>query len=332
MKKIEDCSVLVTGATGFIGRYLIKILLLHHVKITVLVRDRYRCPKSWENKIKIVEGNLLDEVALQNACQSIDIVFHLAGIADSSNSHSMKENTHRFRVNVVGTSLLVNVAGNNNIKKFVFFSSVKAMGSSANHCVDEKWKESPDTQYGIDKLKAEKYLNENKKLFKEGIVILRPSVVYGPGAKNNLANMIVWVKKGFFPPIQSVDNKKTMVHIDDLINLTLLASVNDKIKNETYVVTDGRYYSTREIYELVKSTQGKKIPSWNIPYSLVLLVGRVGDVLERLFKVRFPLNTEKLNKLFSWDCYDSSKIFHDLGFVPNYNLQKWLEEESATTK
>ena len=97
------------------------------------------------------------------------------------------------------------------------------------------------------------------------VSIVRPSLVYGPGVKGNLQLMLSAVKKGWLPPLPETGNKRSMIHVDDLVKAILLVSKYDCTNGEIYIATDGRPYSSREIYETICNVVGKSVPKWSVP-------------------------------------------------------------------
>ena len=147
-------AVLVTGATGFIGRQLVKTLLVAGAKVSTLVR--HPCGRMWsEGKVEERVGDLSQRDKLSEACRNVDTIFHLAGYAHAWKSWSEQVDQLQHRVNVDGTRALLEEASDAGVRTFIFLSSVKAVGEGGSECRDETWKRAPDTAYGRAKLKAE---------------------------------------------------------------------------------------------------------------------------------------------------------------------------------
>ena len=145
------------------------------------------------------------------------------------------------------------------------------------------------------------------------VSIVRPSLVYGPGVKGNLQLMLSAVKKGWLPPLPETGNKRSMIHVDDLVKAILLVSKYDCTNGEIYIATDGRTYSSREIYETICNVVGKSIPKWSVPKFFF-------DILALMS----PRIKYQVDKLLGDECYSSEKL-EGLGFKPQRALKEMNE-------
>ena len=176
-------KVLVTGGTGFLGAYIIKNLVAKGYSVSALRRSNdppFFLPPSITDKVKWVQGDVLDVVSLFEAMEDVDAVIHSAAIV----SFASKNRQQMYQVNIEGTANVVNAAIENNIKRFIHVSSVAALGRKINSeliAEDRKWEEDKmNTNYAISKHKAEL---EVWRGFAEGLegVILNPSTILGFG-------------------------------------------------------------------------------------------------------------------------------------------------------
>jgi nucleoside-diphosphate-sugar epimerase len=154
-------------------------------------------------------------------------------------------------------------------------------------------------------------------------------MVYGPGVKGNLLRMMQVVARGRFPPLPETANKRSLVDVRDVVQAAMLTAMEDGAVGNVYIVTDGKTYSSREIYESMCAALHHPVPRWAVPLGLLRLAARVGDVIGRLSGRRFLLDTEALDKLTGTACYRSEKISRSLGYQPVYTLKKSLPEMSA---
>jgi len=155
--------------------------------------------------------------------------------------------------------------------------------------------------------------------------VLRLPMVYGPGNKGNLPRMVEAIRRGRFPPLPAVSNRRSMLHVDDAVQAMLLAAVCDEAGGQVYIVTDGRDYSTREIHSLISAQLGKRPPRWRIPLALLQMGARVGDLLLKA-GIPMPLNSASLRKLLGSAWFSNAKIRRELGYRPRYDLQRALPE------
>lgn len=249
--------------------------------------------------------------------ENVDVIFHLAGKAHAL-AETQQDEDEYFRINTEGTRKLLEAAKAARVKRFVFFSSVKAMGEGGDICLDEQAACEPETLYGKSKLEAERLVLEGG--FVPEPVVLRLSMVYGPTRKGNLPRMIESIRKGRFPPLPETGNKRSMVHVDDVVRAATLAADRGSAIGQTYIVTDGQACSTRQIYEWICEALGRTIPNWKIPMPVLKDLAKIGDGIGRLRGHRFIFDSDALEKLTASACYSSLKIERELGFCPRRKL------------
>lgn len=283
-------KTIVTGASGFIGNRLCFLLQKMGHEITEVSRGFRK--NSLNHIICDLENDTLDEKILYG----VDTIFHLAGIAhDLSDSKESKE--RYIKLNINATRNLAIQASDAGVKKFIFISSVKA--SNSDYKSDSKY--PPGGIYGETKKLAEQELLKIAKKTNMKVCIVRPSLVYGPNLKGNLLHMKDAIQNGWFPPLPLIPNKRSMVHVDDLIKAILL--VEDKGQHgEIYTITDGQSYSTTELYETFLNILQIKPPNIRVPLMLLQLL----EIIPGTLKI-------KINKLLANEIYSSSKI-EELGF------------------
>jgi len=298
---------LVTGSTGFIGSRLLGLLKTIESDVRLLARSKV---DNYETAV----CNLRKDRIPKHALESIDTVFHLAGFAHDMQDPSKVKNLYHT-VNVEATVELAKLAAESGVKRFVFVSSVKAGGLPlSEHCASEGDQNDPEGVYGKTKREAELKLLKIGKESDMHVSIIRPSLVYGPNAKGNLQLMLSGVKKGWFPPLPETGNKRSMIHVDDLVLAILLVANDDRANGEIFIATDGVPYSSREIYNAMCSALDKSIPKWSIPKFLFDMASLIS-----------PRIKYKLNKLLGDECYSSAKL-EALGF----KAQKTLKDMNET--
>lgn len=320
---------MVTGAAGFIGRPLCRRLKMLGKEVRALLRPGD--PKSpaglvaedpWNDVSHCRLGEERPPIGLM---QGVHTVFHLAAMVHAvSPSPEMEQRC--WDVNLAATEQLLGLAQQAGVKRFIFFSSVKAAADPRERCVDESWDLPPTDVYGMSKREAEQcVLHFGQKGIMQ-VCNLRPSLVYGPGVKGNLAMMIRAIAAGRFPPLPDTGNKRSMVQVEDLVQAAILAAVRPEAAGRTYIVTDGEPYSTRQIYEWICAALGRRPPRWNLPLGLLRSVARLGDGVGRLRGRRLFFDSDALAKLSGSAWYNSDKIVKELGFTPQYRLPESLPE------
>jgi len=309
--------VLVSGASGFIGRNLCQRLRERGVRIRALMR--HECQGPWD---EVLEVDLADFVP-DKVLQGVNTVFHLAGKAHAL-SETRQEEADYHAINAMGTQRLLEACQAEKVQRFVLFSSVKSMGEGGMVCLDEDADIPPETPYGRSKLDAERLVLKGG--YVPHPVVLRLSMVYGPIQKGNLPRMIHTIAKGRFPPLPELENQRSMVHVDDVVRAAILVAGSPESAGGTYILTDGRTYSTRQMYEWICEALGKSIPSWYVPIFALRLLAMTGDGIGALRGKRFVFDSDAMEKLVGSACYSSDLIQKDLGFKPERNLQESLGE------
>lgn len=309
---------LVTGASGFIGRNLCQYLQHRGIRVIAVMRSKARGP--WDDVIQCdLESS---EIAL-DCVSEVDTIFHLAGRVHQLYEQG-GEQEHECG-NVETTERLLNLAKTAQIHRFVFFSSLSVMGDCTSH--DQSFSEvdtcDPQSAYGRSKLDAEYLLLESDL---KHVSILRPAMVYGFGCKGNLPRMIQAVNTGWFPPLPKINNQRSMVHVDDVVQAAIMAAEKHEAAGQTYIVTDGTPYSTRQIYEWICEALHKPVPDWYVPMSILKMLAGVGDGIGTLRRRRFMFDSDALDKLMGSACYSSAKVERELGFCPQRTLRESLPE------
>mgnify|MGYP001245075463 CR=1 FL=1 len=295
-------KTIVTGSSGFIGSRL--CLLLEEQGSEVIRVSRKARSNSKENLVCDLETSALENKYLSD----VSTIFHLAGYAhDLSNPENSKDKY--YRLNVDATLNLATQASENDVKNFVFVSSVKAEDPSIS---SGKLGNKDFGIYGETKRKAELRLIELSQKTDMKIYIVRPSLVYGPNIKGNLLNMKDAIEKGWFPPFPLIENSKSLIHVDDLARAILFVSKKG-IDKEIYNVTDGVDYSTTEIYETLCRIVEKRPPPFRIPLFAFKMMAKI------------PLGLgSKVKKLLENERFSSSKI-RSLGYYSKLRLEQFNE-------
>lgn len=291
--------VLITGATGFIGRHLLQS------GDRWLARDTALLPGA-------VRGDLLDPASLTAACEGIETVFHCAGYA---HAFSSSDPDAHWRINFEGTRNLASVAGEAGVKRFVFLSSVKAMAEPGDECVDEDWPGEPNTSYGKAKRAAEDAVLEAGVRYGMHVVSLRLAMVYGHGGRGNLERMARGIRAGWFPPLPETGNRRSLVHVDDVVEVIRLVAERPEANGRTYIVADPHAYSGREIYDAIRAVLRAPTLRWSVPAGILraagCLNGRLGEIVDRLIGSA---------------CYSPARIERELGWRARVGLEAGLRE------
>ncbi len=311
-------TCLVTGSTGFIGSHLCDVLEQQGAIIRVLLHSEQT--SRWTQSYIC---NLGEQEVPEQAMRGVDIVFHLAGRTHSL-TDSKSQDSFYYAINVDGTRSLLEASKKENIERFIYFSSVKAIGEESNKRLDENTIANPSSTYGKSKKAAEDLVLNNN--FAKNSSVLRLTMVYGDTQKGNLVKMIKAIYANRFPPLTNFDNKRSMIHVDDVVQAALLAATSPISVGEVYVLSDGIDYSTCKIYRTIRQALGKKESIFNMPLIILHIIAKIGDVVRIVFGKRALFDSDNMQKLIGNSFFSSEKAKKELGFVPKRNLYKEIPE------
>lgn len=242
-------SLLITGSTGFVGRALVK--RLGDKQLSLATRS--------------------DSAAWHKALVGITTVVHLAARVHVMRDTEVDPLTAFRAVNVQGTLNLARQAASAGVKRFVFISSVKVNGDTT--AVDQPFtaddEPAPLDPYGVSKMEAEQGLRKIAVETGMEVVIIRPPLVYGPGVKANFQTMMRWLALGVPLPLGAIHNRRSMVALDNLVDLILTCIEHPAAANQTFLVSDGEDLSTTQLLQRLGRALGK--PARLIPVPAMLL-------------------------------------------------------------
>ena len=285
-------KILVTGASGFVGRYLVNDLSKTDEVIACVREKSSLLPSSVQ---QIVSNNFFD-IAIP---KDTDVIVHLAGIA-----HNKNNSVDEFKkINVDGTLELARKALEANIKRFIFMSSVGVNGNSTHgKAFTEQDTPNPINEYTISKYQAEVALEELFKDTKTDLVIIRPPLIYAPDAPGNFSKLLMLIKLGQFLPFGCTHNQRSFIAIENLVSFITACIYHDTKINETFLIADDEVISTKQLIQCVSSGMGKSMILLPVPTKLLSILadatGKVG-IFEQLYG-NLQIDNRKAKKFFNW--------------------------------
>lgn len=270
---MTSLKVLVTGASGFVGKALV-FHLLGDKRFTPVaaMRDsaRLRAPCS------VVEYDL-DAPTELPGLTDIHVVVHAAARVHVINEKSVDALGEFRRVNVLGTLNLARRAAESGVKRFIFISSIKVNGESTPpgkpFTADDI--PAPVDPYSVSKHEAEEGLRRLADETGMEVVIIRPPLIYGPGVKANFLSMLRWLDRGFPLPLGAIRNQRSLVAIENFLDLITVCITCPAAANQTFLVSDGEDLSTTQLLHYLADALNSKCRILPVPQEVLRFALRV---------------------------------------------------------
>ncbi len=320
-------KALVTGATGFTGAHLAKRLYASGTEVRVLVRDRRKVNTTADYRPEIIQGDIRDLEAVENAVKGVDRIFHVAamfrtaGIADSV----------YWDVHVSGTEHLLKAALKHGVKRFVHCSTVGVHGHVEAPPADETYRFKPNDIYQKTKLAGELKALAFHKETGLPVAVIRPCAIYGPGDMR-LYKLFKLAAAPVVPLLGDGQMIYHMVHVDDLVNGFLLAGEKEAAVGESFIIGGAERKRLNEIMEMILEIQGKTAKIIHLPAAPFQLIG---DICERIcipFGIEPPIYRRRVDFFTKTRAFDISKAKNLLGYVPRIPLKEGLRQTTQWYK
>ena len=310
------CTVLVTGASGFVGRHVCEYLHNLGFDLRIAVRSRSMndasLPSAWQ---RTEIGNIGPDTAWDAALSGVEAVIHLASHSPAPGDSDEETAAAYRRVNIQGTESLVRAAEQAGVRRLVYLSTIKVNGESTplNKPFTETSPARPQDIYGESKWQAERILQEINESTGLKTVILRSPLVYGPKVRANFLALLRLVDKGVPIPLRNVGNRRSMLYVGNLADAIARCLDAPAAGGQTYLLSDGEDVSTPELIERIALHLGRSVRLWPMPVGLLRGMARLlgkGPMIERL--------TGSL-------VVDSQKIRRQLAWTPPFSLDEGLQ-------
>jgi nucleoside-diphosphate-sugar epimerase len=294
--------VLVTGGMGFVGKAFVARALLNGQVVRVSSRQKNLEPDGPFEYCQI--GDLGPETDLSSALLGVEVVVHCAGRAHVMSESEVDPLTAFRAVNFYGTLNLARQAVNAGVKRFLFISTIGVNGSHTRigKPFSEENLPQPQNAYALSKWEAELGLMRISAETGLEVVIIRPPLVYGYNAPGNFGELMRAVERGKILPLGAIENQRSLVALDNLVDLIFTCSHHPNAANQTFLVSDGEDISTTELLKYISSALGLNARLIPIPRAIILvgawLVGK-SDIAQRLCG-NLQVDISKARKLLGW--------------------------------
>jgi nucleoside-diphosphate-sugar epimerase len=319
---MSEPRTLVTGATGLVGRAVVRALLAQNHPVRVFVRDSERARDLFGPQVEIAQGDLRDPKSLRPACTGMNDVYHVAGAVDV-HRHTDAE---MWETNAEGTRRVLEAARAAGVGRVVYTSSVSVYGDRLPVGVAEDAPLNPAGIYGASKVEAERMVREAAAGGLRAIS-LRPCIVYGPGDRYFVPEAARLMRLPLLPLPDGGRHLVDVVHADDLARAHLLVMETGR-SGEAYNVTDGGCYRAGELLRWIAEALDRSLWFPSIPLRCAIVIRPLINLLGRWWgrSDLAHLGMQELSGLFSDYHFDISKIAA-LGYAPRIGARTGLHSE-----
>lgn len=292
------CKVLITGASGFIGRAVVGALDANRCNVVGAMRRPIGT--SWAVPSPFL-GNDADWQVPLEGCTA---VVHAAGRAHMLDDRATDPLNEFRRVNVAGTLQLAAQAATMGVRRFIFLSSIGVNGASTapGRYFSAPDEPNPHNAYALSKLEAEQGLLRMAAETGMEVVIIRPPLVYGPQAPGNFGSLMRWLQRGVPLPLGAINNQRSLVALDNLVDLIVTCLTHPAAANQTFLASDGEDVSTTELLRRMGQAMGHPARLIPVPVRLLKLAAAMlgkQDVAQRLCG-SLLVDIEKTRRLLGW--------------------------------
>ena len=262
-------KVMLTGASGFVGRSLLE--RLHQEGYELVAPSRTPLAGAPVGVCNPLVGELAADVDWGGSLENVSVVIHSAARVHVMNDTADDPLVEFRKANFDGTVSLARQAAAVGVRRFVFISSIKVNGEGTEPGQPYRADDTPAPQdpYGVSKMEAEQALRAVASETGMEVVIIRPVLVYGPGVKANFRSMMSWLSKGVPLPLGATGNKRSLVAVDNLVDLIATCIEHPAAANQTFLVSDGEDLSTTQLLQRMGSALGRPARLLPVPASLL---------------------------------------------------------------
>jgi nucleoside-diphosphate-sugar epimerase len=317
---IENKTILVTGATGFLGSHVCSALAASGANVHGFARARPQ--RAIPGVSKLITGELRDREQLRQALHGASAVVHLAGRAHLRSESSATARSELQQVNVGGTDSLIDEVRRSGVRRFIQVSSVAAVTGGGDQLVSETTPPRPVTEYGRSKLAADQIVSTRCQEAGIEYAILRPPMVYGPGMKGNPLRLFGLIDRGIPLPVASIRNQRTLLYVGNFVEAIRTLLFGEQFRGGCYLLGDEERVSTPDLIRIVANALDVRPRLVAVPEFLLRLGARLGDVVDGR---AFLPTTQQVEQLIGSLIVDSSLLTRATGFRQRFSLNEGMK-------
>jgi dihydroflavonol-4-reductase len=309
--------VLVTGATGFIGRHLIPKLLEQHASIRVVTRDPRRLPVEWRGLVEVVVGSLTEVSVQAAAVKGVGLIYSLAA--------ELRDSSLMRAINAEAVRGLMEQAAQAGVRRVVHLSSVGVIGAKGAGVVTEGTPCHPRSLYEQTKLDGERIVQEYARSREIEGVILRPTIVFGDRKEGEGDSLLSWLRvvrreRFVFFGKHGVAN---YIYVGDVVESLLRLSETPVNGTAVYIAADP--VPMVEFVRAMAQVLGVPAPSRRLPLWAAYALGAIGQIFNRMFGMSAPLTLPRVRALSSKTIFSGDRLLMELGAPFPYGYQRGLD-------
>lgn len=318
---LKNSLVLVTGATGFTGAYVVRKLIERGAKVRAIARNSSSIDQFKDLSIEWIRGEVFNPETINSATQGVEYIFHVAAAYREA---KITDETYHL-VHVESTKLLVDAAQKTpGFKRFVHVSTVGVHGHIDEPPADEEYRFSPGDIYQNTKAEAELWIREYAKSSNFPVTVIRPAAIYGPGDKR-LLKVFKMSAKRFFPLFGSGRGLYHLIHVEDLAEAILLAAHHPRAVGEVFIVGNATPSNLQEMARTISDELGNttlrflRLPVWPL-----FLLASVCEAVCKPFGIEPPIYKRRVAFFTKDRCFNTNKLHSLLGFTEHFSNESGL--------
>ncbi len=325
-----DSTVLVTGATGFLGSYIVDSYVRRGIAVRAMARRssnlRYLQPHLDSGAATLVFGTMTDPDSLKNAVRGVTHIVHVASVIGPNIPNEIYR-----RVNVAGTQSLVDAAVAAGVQRFTLISSVSTYGDgiTPGGIVTEETPQIPSNPYGASKLAQQKIVFAAHQKHGLPVVAIEPPVIYGPRARVGIAEAFKLVKWRLAPLLDFGRGRMNLVYVTDVVGLLAAADATDAAIGERFLAAGPRFVPHREILQLVADSLGVRPLYFPVPLWLTKIGLTVNNAGRRLLGKDVFLKPDYFYRFTKGADYRTDKAARLLGWHPQVDVREGIPRTVA---